>query len=60
MELLNIFAFLAYIQNVQGFFNPYQMPYLKEVPVLWPYNYYYPAYHQQPRHFQVSLLSSGF
>ena len=57
MELLNIFAFLAYIQNVQGFFNPYQMPYLREVPVSWPYNYYYyPTYPQQPEQIHVSLF----
>ena len=58
MELLNIFALLVYIQIVQGFFNPYQIPYLKAVPVLWPYNhYYYTAYPQQPKYFQVSLFS---
>ena len=57
MELLNIFALLVYIQIVQGFFNPYQIPYLKAVPVLWPYNhYYYTAYPQQPKYFQVSLF----
>ena len=56
MKLLNIFALLIYIKNVQGFFNPYQTEYYKEVPVLWPYTYYYPAYLQQPEQYNVSLL----
>ena len=58
MELVNVFALFVYIQNIQGFLNPYQMQYLKEVPVLWPYShyYYYPVYLQQPKQFNVSLL----
>ena len=59
MELLNIlFALLVYnAQNVQGIFYPYEIEYLKEVPILWPYShYYYLAYPEQPKHFNVSLF----
>ena len=59
MEPRNVFAFLVFIQNIQGFFNPYEPLYLREVPVVWPYSYYYyPAYPhpQQPKQIQVSLF----
>ena len=55
MKLLIIFAFLVYIKNVQGFFDPYQTQYLKEVQVSWPYNpYYHLVYPLQPQKFHVS------
>ena len=59
MELLNIFfAFLVYnAQNVQGSFYPNEIDYLKEVPILWPYSYYYyVAYPVQLKHINVSLF----
>ena len=61
MKLVNILcAFLVYnAQNVQGIFYPYEIEYLKEVPVLWPYShYYYLAYPEQPQHINVSYFSS--
>ena len=60
MKLLIIFAFLVYIKNVQGFFDPYQTQYLKEVQVSWPYNpYYHLVYPLQPQKFHVSLVFSS-
>ena len=57
MEFVTVLALVVLIQCAQGFFNPYQTQYFKEVPISWPYNhYYYPAYPQQPKQFQVSLF----
>ena len=57
MKFLIIFAFLVYIQNVQGSFDPYQRHYWKEVQGSWPYNpYYHLVYPLQPQQFPVSLF----
>ena len=53
MEFDKIVVFCIYYQMVNGFFNPYQPPYLKAVPIPWPYNNY-------PAYFQVSLKYQSY
>ena len=54
MEFVNFLVLVVHVQNVQGFFKPYQTQNMDGVSVAWPF--YYPTYHQPPNHFHVSLF----
>ena len=54
MDFVKILILVLYIQNVLGFFNPYQPQNMDTVSISWPY-YYYPTYLQM-KQFHVSLF----